>query len=168
MAVNLDANLEVAFRDPDFFIAGRNLSVDELAVIRVEDTWKVALVNNIEQAKQDLIDSCMMPLDPKHYCELQIREWFGKARFFLQTRQAALVGEEAVIADANRHRNLIRYRLCYTLNHPAKIALSTGNYRLARPAVDAFLALAEHLHPFHYPYFTVLWTNALLDQHANV
>lgn len=168
MPANLDANIDVALQAPEFFISGRSLSLDELAVIRLEDTWKVALVNNIEQAEQDLIDSCMLPLDPRHYSRLQIEEWFGKERFFLQTRQSALVGEEALLADAVRHRNLVRYRLCYTLDHPGKIALSTGHYQQARAAVDAFLALAERLHPFHYPYYTVLWSNGLLNQHSHV
>jgi hypothetical protein len=130
--LSLDANIELALRDPAFFVEGRNLSIDELGVIRVEDTWKVALVNNIEQPDQDLIDTCMQPLDPRHYCRLQVEEWFGKERFFLQTKRAGPVGDDVLIEDAIRHRNLVRYRLCYTLNHPAKIAISTGT--TCRPA----------------------------------
>lgn len=168
MPVSLDANIELALRDPGFFLAGRNLSLDELAVIRLEDTWKVALVNNLEQTEQDLIDTCMQPLDPRHYSRLQIEEWFGKERFYLQTKQAALVGEDMLIQDAIRHRNLVRYRLCYTLDHPYKVALNTGHYPSAGAAVDAFLALAELLHPCRYPYYTVLWTNGLLNQHSHV
>jgi hypothetical protein len=166
--ISLDENIDLALRSPDFFIAGRNLSIDELAVIRLEDTWKVALVNNIEDAEQDLIDTCMQPLDPRHYSRLQIEEWFGKERFFLQTKRAALVNEDVLIEDAIRHRNLVRYRLCYTLNHPFKVALNTGHYQQARSAVDAFLALAECLHPFRYPYYTVLWTNGLLNRHSHI
>jgi hypothetical protein len=168
MPVNLDTNIDLALRDPGFFLAGRNLTLDELGVIRLEDTWKVALVNNIEQAEQDLIDSCMQPLDPRHYSRLQIEEWFGKERFFLQTRHSGPVGEDVLLQDAIRHRNLVRYRLCYTLNHPFKVALNTGHYLPARSAVDTFLALAECLHPFRYPYYTVLWTNGLLNLHAHV
>lgn len=168
MPVSLDANIEMALQTPAFFVGGKNLSLDELAVIQLEDTWKVALVNHIEQADQDLIDTCLQPLDPRHYSRLQIEEWFGKERFLLQTRRAAPVGEDVLIQDAIRHRNLVRYRLCYTLNYPTKVALCTGNYRHARPAVDAFLALAECLHPGRYPYYTVLWTNGLLNQHGHV
>jgi hypothetical protein len=167
MPATLDTNIEMALRDPGFFITGQNLSLDELSVIRLEDTWKVALINNIAQDEQDLIDACMQPLDPRHYSRVQLEEWFAKQKFLIQARRAAPVDEGVLFEDAVLHRNLVRYRLCYTLNHPTKVALNTSHYPPARAAVDAFLALAECLHPCRYPYFTVLWTNGLLDYHRH-
>jgi hypothetical protein len=164
MPQDLDANLATARDNPQFFVCGHNLSDAERAVIRPRDTWEIALINSIATADQEAVQRCLAPLHLLHYNGIQVREWFGTQKFLLGQLSGGAVEESILMLDAEKHRNLVRYRLCYTLNFPYKVALSTAPYAQARDAVDAFLAMAELLHPFGYPYYTVLWTNSLLHQ----
>ncbi len=167
MPENLDSTLARVQLQPDFFVKGGNLTADQRAVIRPQDTWEISLINNLDEADRRAIDPCLRPLDPAHYTWLQVNEWFGTQKFLLGKKMGRAVEEEVLLQDAHQHDNLVRYRLCYTLNFPFKVALYTPPYVLVRDAVDAFLAMAEMLHPFRYPYFTVLWTNGLLNQNGS-
>jgi|GEM_PF-2632798 len=161
---DLDDTIAIAQRDPQFFVNGQNLTDAQRAVIKPQDTWEIALIDSLHLADQEAIGRCFAPLDLRHYNDVQVQEWFGTQKFLIARRTGGPVDETALIQDAEVHQNLVRYRLCYTLNFPFKIALNTIPYVRCRSAVDAFLATAELLHPFRYPYYTTLWTNGLLNQ----
>ena len=156
MAVCLDLNIALARHNPEYFRTGLNLSVADRAVIKPEDTWKVSLIDNLLPADQEAADACLRPLHPPHYLGVQRKDWLIKEKYFTELRERAAITEAHLLEVAKEHRNLVRYRLCYTLNFPFWVALNTAPYARRRDIVDAFLAMAEAVHPRHYPYYTAL------------
>jgi len=159
---SLDHEIDLALSNPGFYTGGGDLSPEERSVIKPGDVWEIALINRLSLDDKIRIGNCFIPLDLKHYTDLQVQEWFGTEFWLLGTQVGHKPDELAVILDANRHQNMERFRLCYALNFPHKTQFFTNAYSRYRDCADAFLALAERLHPERYPYFEVIGGNILL------
>ena len=160
--VNLDEISDKIRFDPGFFMRGDNLKESERNVIDPRDTWVVSLVNSLGKNDLKNIGDSFIPLDMTHYKQIQKDEWFFKERYFLGLSLGRTPSSMDIINDAEENSNMERYRLCYILEYPHKIAFNMIKYNQHRNDVDFFIANASILHRVRYPYFELIWCNTLL------
>jgi len=160
----LDAITELVLKKPDFFRNGENLPPEKRAVISLEDTWEISLINALSPEDLVRIGNCFEPMDSTHYYHFQGNVWFEAQRVFLANRLGREPDSLEIISDARENRNFETFRLCYILNFPYKTRLNFDNYADFRELADGFLADAQLLHRFRYPYFAEISTNSLMIQ----
>jgi len=160
--VNLDEIADKIKFNPEFFMRGDNLKESEKNVIDKRDTWVVSLVNSLGKNDLKNIGGSFIPLEMNHYKHIQKDEWFCKEKYLLGLNLGRTPNSIEVINDAEENSNMERYRLCYTLEYPHKIAFNMVAYNKYRNDTDFFLANASILHRVRYPYFELICCNTLL------
>jgi len=143
---------------------GDNLTPEQKRVIDANDTWAISLIEDLD--KNGLVvpvGDSFKYLDIRHYNYIR-EKWFNKEKELLEWNLGRPPTNEELLADAFLHHNPERFRLSYTLNFPYKICFNKPKYYANRLDVDCFLAEAEEVHPFRYPYFTQIWFNTELLQ----
>lgn len=162
-------DLEISGEDlgrVDFFKNGHNLSSEDKRVINPSDTWAISLIKGIlDNGGLEMlvnIGNSFFHLNFEHYMEVQNKVWFKKEIELLKQQYDQEPNSNQIIKDAERHLNMERYKLSYVLNFPYKVSFRMENYVTHKSEVDLFLADAELLHPYRYPYFTIIWANSIL------
>jgi len=129
-----------------------SLTFDERHVIKDDCAWVVAYVNSLSKKEQDNIGRAFCALSLGHYNLLQQTEWFETEKNELRARFGREPTEEEVGEDCAKHRNSPRFKLCYIIKHPDKVTIVEDIYKMFKPQVDKFLAIAQKLHPQSLPY----------------
>lgn len=165
VSLSLDEVLEKAESNPDRIINGHDLTKEERSVIDPRDTWVVAYVHELPFRELVKIGHCFKAMDMKHYMGLQ-KTWFEKEMVLIGGRIKREPNQIELIEDAQHHKNMERYRLCYVLEFPHKVAFHMSHYSKAenRYDTDVFLAEATKLHRIPFPYFEIIWCNTLLNK----
>jgi hypothetical protein len=155
--------------DLNFFREGRNLSADDRRIIRSEDIWIVSYVNGIPHNWKTAIGDAFQESDKSHFMGLQRREWFGKEIELLTQELKREPTDLEIIADAEKHQNMVRFRLCYFLRFPKKMLFNPDNYRLpsVKDSIDYFLGFAEKIDPSErpYSYFDIICQKTFFEMH---
>lgn len=154
---------EWAMNDPLYFRNGGNLKEEEKAIIDIRDFWLVSLVSLIYREDRKKIGEAFNAIDFAKYMDEQKQKWFKQEAELLEKALERKPTSLEIIADAEKHDNMGRYRLCYILKHPRKVKFEKEGYSRYREEADLFLAAAELIHEDNYPYFEKIWCNTLLD-----
>jgi hypothetical protein len=149
---------------PEGIIQGEGLTKEERGVLDPRDTWVVSYVNELPFKDLVRIGNCFRAIDMKHYMRLQ-KGWFETEKFLLGGRINRNPEDLELLNDAQEHRNMERYRLCYVLEYPHKVAFNMHYYSNLENRYDAdvFLAEASRIHRIPFPYFELIWCNTLLN-----
>jgi hypothetical protein len=158
-ALSLERETQIACLNPTFFVNGENLEEGEKRIIDPRDTWKIALIDGLTFEEQVQIGNCFVPLDFKHYTQVQVRDWLEKEQYLVGTQVGAHPSDSQVLDNIISCHTGQRYRLCYTLNHPTLTRLCLSHPSLNE--AEVFLGLAEKEDPNHFPYFSALMANSL-------
>jgi len=138
---------------------GENLTPEKKEIAEKQDWWMIALIDSLGDPRLEGIGNSFRNLSLKHYLEVQVGTWFKREKELLQLRLGRPPTNLELIDDAEKNRNMQRYKLCYALKHPKKVIFDKPHYFKQREETDLFLADAELLHPYRYPYFEIIWHN---------
>lgn len=165
VSLSLDEFFERAEKNPDSIKNGHNLTANERGVIDPEDTWVVAYIQELPLEEMVRMGHCFRAMDMKHYMGLQ-KKWLEKEIILIGGRIHRRPDDIELIEDAQNFKNMERYRLCYVLEFPHKVAFHMHYYSRAENRYDAdvFLAEATKLHRIPFPYFELIWCNTLLNK----
>jgi hypothetical protein len=160
---------DFVLENPVFFREGINLDESQRELVRKQDTWIVSYVNKIPSKWKKWIGKCFLNPNLADYNGVQSKVWFKTEKDLFQTREGRAPTPLELIADAEKHENMTRFKLCYTLLYPwnATLLLDEYNSPVLREKVDLFLALASRIDPSDrpYPYFDIICKNSLLEDH---
>jgi hypothetical protein len=148
---------------PDYFWDGWNLTEDAKSFISdPDDLWQIALIDEMQRSEQEKAGDCFISLMLGHYSQYQLEVWLKTETKLLRARFGREPTFNELYEDARANENFERFRLCYVLHEPRRVAFQFDAYHLYRTFGDTFLACAEILHPYNYPYFEKIWCNSLL------
>ncbi|OGV76151.1 MAG: hypothetical protein A3K19_16045 [Lentisphaerae bacterium RIFOXYB12_FULL_65_16] len=161
---DLDWIMLTVLEHPEYFWEGRNLTEDAKSFIAdPDDVWQIALIDEMQHGEQEKVGDCFISIMLGHYSRFQLDVWLKKETELLTARLGREPTFDELYEDARKNENFERFRLCYVLHLPQKVAFQFEAYNMYRTFGDTFLACAEILHPYNYPYFEKIWCNSLLS-----
>jgi hypothetical protein len=162
---------DFALENPNFFREGKNLDPAEMAIIRDGYIWAVSYIKKIPKNWKEALGNAFYIPNLKDYNKQQKDEWFQTEEDLLTKRNGKQPTSLEIIADAEEHENMTRFKLIYALKKPLNVTLAYNWYNLSviRENVDLFLACATIIDPSDrpYPYFDIICKNSLVEKHTN-